>query len=95
MKLDEISQMIHSVADTIDEGIELKNNLKNSKDLAKKHWKYSRSDKFQRESIEAQRFYTKSARMLRVFVTIWIVLLITTVIICITGNDSLLLALGI
>ena len=51
---------------------------------------WSKSEEKQKELDEAQRYRDKAVFLERVFIVIWLVIIVTTIVLCVKGDDIIL-----
>ncbi len=86
--LNDLSNGIKNVTDTCDN---ISNTFKNVKSYAR-FWS---SDEYSQKSAEIKKYKQKSNRVFKVFVFIYIAMIISTIILCITNNDIILRLVGL
>lgn len=88
LKLNDLSNGIKNVTDTCD-------NVSNTFKKVKSYASFWNSDEYNQKSAEIKKYNQKSDRVFKVFIFIYIVMIITTIVLCIANNDIILRLVGL
>jgi hypothetical protein len=91
MGLKEIITSANNILDTTNEAVSTANNtLKGVRDHYRSGKKYYNSKKAQVDFAKAEKFNRQSDFVTGLMVVLWLVLIIGTIVLCVTGNDIVL-----